>query len=102
MHRYRRNAMYEFSQYDSMKIKFNYLLHLVHLQIQTDIALSDVYDSVINIVAADLPTSVYVYKFNFEGSIGTMKERVLEVVDEPLEGKLIHWHMFSIEYLKIY
>ncbi|XP_065202785.1 juvenile hormone esterase-like [Planococcus citri] len=59
---------------------------MTKIDIQTDISLSDVYDSVINVVAADLPNSVYVYKFGFEGNIGTMKDRIREAVDEPLEG----------------
>ena len=49
-------------------------------------ALSDVYDSLINVIAADLPTSVYVYKFEFEGSIGTMKRIMEEQVNESFQG----------------
>ncbi|XP_065218873.1 esterase E4-like isoform X1 [Planococcus citri] len=54
--------------------------------IQTDIALSDVYNSLINIVAEDLPSSVFVYRFDYEGSIPTMKERIASQLDEPLKG----------------
>ncbi|XP_065219224.1 esterase E4-like [Planococcus citri] len=55
-------------------------------QIQTDISLSDMYDSVVNVVAEDLPSSVFVYRFDYEGSIPTMKERLVSQLDEPLKG----------------
>ncbi|XP_065217623.1 esterase E4-like isoform X4 [Planococcus citri] len=55
-------------------------------EIQTDMALSDAYDSLINIIARDLPSSAYVYRFDFEGSIPTIKERIMAQLDEPLKG----------------
>lgn len=55
-------------------------------QIQTDMALSGVYDSLINVIAQDLPSSVYVYRFEFEGSIPTSKEKIVAQLDEPLKG----------------
>ncbi|XP_065217622.1 esterase E4-like isoform X3 [Planococcus citri] len=55
-------------------------------EIQTDIALSDVYDSFINIIARDLPSSTYVYRFDFEGSIPTIKEKIMSRLEEPLKG----------------
>ncbi|XP_065202780.1 esterase E4-like isoform X2 [Planococcus citri] len=58
----------------------------IKCDVLTDIALSDVYDSLINIIAADLPDSVFVYKFQFEGNAGTMKDRIYQMMDEPLEG----------------
>ncbi|XP_065219165.1 carboxylesterase 1D-like [Planococcus citri] len=55
-------------------------------EIQTDISLSDLYESLINVVAEDLPSSVFVYRFNYEGSIPTMKERIKGQLDVPLKG----------------
>ncbi|XP_065218913.1 uncharacterized protein LOC135844603 [Planococcus citri] len=55
-------------------------------EIQTDISLSDLYESLINVVAEDLPSSVFVYRFNYEGSIPTMKERIMGQLDAPLKG----------------
>ncbi|XP_065219358.1 juvenile hormone esterase-like [Planococcus citri] len=58
------------------------------VDIQTDVALSDVYDAVINVIAADRPESVFVYRFDYEGNFSTMKDRVLALIDEPLEGSV--------------
>ena len=55
-------------------------------QILTDMALSDVYDSIINVISAHLPESVYVYKFQFDGNAGTLKDRIVQMMDEPLMG----------------
>ncbi|XP_065218915.1 esterase E4-like [Planococcus citri] len=62
--------------------------------ILTDLGLSDLYDSLINVIAADLPSSVYVYKFDFESNLGGMKERILQMIDEPLDGT-VHGCDFS-------
>ncbi|XP_065202773.1 esterase E4-like [Planococcus citri] len=52
----------------------------------TDIALSDVYDSLINVISADLPSSTYVYKFQYNGQLCTMKNRVSPLLEKPVEG----------------
>ncbi|XP_065202761.1 esterase E4-like [Planococcus citri] len=39
------------------------------MDIQTDIILSGIYDGVINPIASDLPSSVFVYKFEFQGNL---------------------------------
>lgn len=57
------------------------------LQIQTDAAFSDVYDTLINPLAADMPSSVFVYKFLYEGDIPTMKEKIAEVFSEKVSGR---------------
>ncbi|XP_065219414.1 esterase FE4-like [Planococcus citri] len=53
--------------------------------IMTDIALSDVYSSLIDIVSDD-HSPVYVYKFNYEGSVPKVKDAVVLQLDGPLEG----------------
>ncbi|XP_065211455.1 esterase E4-like [Planococcus citri] len=54
--------------------------------ILTDAALSDVYDTLINVISADLPSSVFVYKFNFVGNAFTINEYISSQFDEPLKG----------------
>ncbi|XP_065219197.1 esterase E4-like [Planococcus citri] len=54
--------------------------------ILSDIALSDVYDTLINPTSLNPSLSAYVYRFEFEGSIITMKEGVLEIMDQPIDG----------------
>ncbi|XP_065215837.1 esterase E4-like [Planococcus citri] len=54
--------------------------------ILTDIALSDVYDSVINVISADLPSSVYVYNFHYDGKLCVMKAQIERSLKEPLPG----------------
>ncbi|XP_065202766.1 esterase FE4-like [Planococcus citri] len=58
----------------------------VKTDIQTDIILSDVYDTLINVIANDFPESVYVFEFNFEGDVYTIKTAVKDVLGEKLEG----------------
>ncbi|XP_065202770.1 esterase E4-like [Planococcus citri] len=54
--------------------------------ILSDAALSDVYDSLINVVSADLPSSVYVYNFHYDGKLCTMKTRMAQLMEKRLQG----------------
>ncbi|XP_065202740.1 esterase E4-like [Planococcus citri] len=57
------------------------------VDIQTGILLSDVYDTLIDVVASDPESPVYVYKFEFEGEMETMKNAYVNtLIDERLEG----------------
>ncbi|XP_065202723.1 esterase E4-like [Planococcus citri] len=58
------------------------------VDIQTDITMSDVYETLIDIIAADSLSSVFVYKFEFEGAIATTKTILLQqsVLEEDLKG----------------
>ncbi|XP_065202784.1 esterase FE4-like [Planococcus citri] len=58
------------------------------IDIHTDMAYSDAYNTLINVIAADLPSSVYVYKFTFEGNACTLKDKLMGLFDEPIEGTL--------------
>ena len=49
-------------------------------------AYSDVYNTLINVIADELPTSVYVYKFTFEGNACTMRDKLMPLIDVPIEG----------------
>ncbi|XP_065202719.1 esterase E4-like isoform X2 [Planococcus citri] len=67
--------------------------------IQTDIILSDLYDSLVDIIADDLPSSVFVYKFEFEGDIPTTKSLLKHNYDEELPGSyhacdFSYWNYF--------
>lgn len=39
-------------------------------------------------ISADLPSSVFVYKFEFEGNATTMKDKLKILFEVPLEGNL--------------
>lgn len=52
----------------------------------TDAAFSEVYDTLIDPVSAELPSSVYVYKFQFEGDVASMKTTVHWKFDGPMTG----------------
>ncbi|XP_065211383.1 esterase FE4-like [Planococcus citri] len=52
----------------------------------TDIALSDVYDTLINVISADLPSSVYVYNFLYDGKLCTMKAKLANLLEKELKG----------------
>ncbi|XP_065202747.1 esterase E4-like [Planococcus citri] len=58
------------------------------VDIQSDISMSEIYDTVINPISKDLPSSVFVYLFEFEGNIFTMNTTLKTVLDEPLKGTL--------------
>ncbi|XP_065202760.1 esterase E4-like isoform X2 [Planococcus citri] len=70
------------------------------MDIQTDIFMSDAYDTVINPVAANLPSSVYIYKFQFEGNIHSMNTILKTRFTEPLKGAFhgsdfCYWNRFG-------
>lgn len=48
--------------------------------------LSDVYDAVIDPIAAELPSSVFVYKFEFEGNLHSMNMFFKDMIDETIKG----------------
>ncbi|XP_065202782.1 esterase E4-like [Planococcus citri] len=56
------------------------------IDIHTDMAYSDVYNTLINVIAKDLPSSVYVYKFTFEGNAGTLRDALIGSLGESVEG----------------
>ena len=60
----------------------------VHFQIITDAGLSDVYDSLINVVSRDLPTSVYVYNFLYDGKLCELKNLVSRNLETKLKGEI--------------
>lgn len=64
----------------------NFRFKIGIFQILTDIALSDVYDTLINPITTNQSSPAYVYRFEFEGSADTMKNALLKVMDEPIEG----------------
>ena len=47
---------------------------------------SDLYNTLINVIARDLPSSAYVYKFDFEGNACTMRDKLIVLMDESIEG----------------
>lgn len=51
--------------------------------------LSDVYDTLINVIASTPESPVYVYRFQFEGDMKTMKAAFINLYDERLEGKIV-------------
>ncbi|XP_065202781.1 esterase E4-like [Planococcus citri] len=59
---------------------------LMLCDILTDAALSDVYDSLINVIAADLPSSVFVYNFHYDGALDGMKVKITEIMQTEIEG----------------
>ncbi|XP_065202737.1 esterase E4-like [Planococcus citri] len=54
------------------------------IDIQTGAMISDVYDTLINVVSPE--ASVYAYKFQFEGDIRTVKNSFINLYDERLPG----------------
>ncbi|XP_065211405.1 esterase E4-like [Planococcus citri] len=54
--------------------------------ILTDAALSDVYDSLINEISTDLPSSVFVYNFLYDGNMCVMKPRMTRLLGKELPG----------------
>ncbi|XP_065222437.1 esterase E4-like [Planococcus citri] len=78
----------------------------IKCDIQSDIAASDLYPTLVDVVAADLPSSVYVYKFEFQGNVPKMKDVFQFVFDEPLDGTyhgddFTYWAKFSFPYDQI-
>lgn len=72
------------------------LISLMHLlQIQTDAAFSEIYDTLINIIAIDLPSSVYIYKFLFDGDVSSYKDVIVPLLEEPLEGEYKYHYVTS-------
>ncbi|XP_065202768.1 esterase E4-like [Planococcus citri] len=64
--------------------------------ILTDISLSDVYDSLINVVSEDPRSPVYLYKFKYDGNLSVMKASFERLMKEPLPGTFhaadyAHW-----------
>lgn len=49
-------------------------------------AFSDVYETLIDLISADLPTSVFVYKFEFQGNLATFGDIFKNALEEPLNG----------------
>ena len=48
--------------------------------------MSDVYDSVINPISTDLPSSVFVYSFEFEGNIHSINTTLRDMLEEQIKG----------------
>lgn len=83
-------ATYEFILYwISPKPRYHDYVLFHFLQILSDAALSDVYDSLINVISADLPSSVYLYKFKYDGKLCTMKSKLANLLEKPLQGNII-------------
>ncbi|XP_065202764.1 esterase E4-like isoform X2 [Planococcus citri] len=77
---------------------------LTKCDILTDAALSDVYDSLINVVSADLPSSVFVYNFAYDGKLCIMKHNFEPLLQDPLKGTFhgadyAHW-VNGLQHLK--
>ncbi|XP_065202735.1 esterase E4-like [Planococcus citri] len=57
------------------------------IDIQTGAIISDIYDTLINVVASTAAESpVYLYRFQFEGDMGTLKNRFIGVFKETIKG----------------
>ncbi|XP_065208406.1 esterase FE4-like [Planococcus citri] len=56
------------------------------IDVYTDLANSDLYNTLLNVMAKDLPESVYVYKFTFEGNANSLKEKLNVLFEEPVQG----------------
>lgn len=69
-------------------------------QIQTDATYSDVYDVLINPIATDLPSSVFLYKFQFEsyGDVNTLKDQIKYFVPEEIKGERVQCLSMSLLY----
>ncbi|XP_065202733.1 esterase E4-like [Planococcus citri] len=73
---------------------------LTKIDILDDVVLSDLYDTLVNIIATELPSSAFVYKFSFDGEIISMKTAVLHTMPEYLKGAFhacdfSYWNCFS-------
>ncbi|XP_065202744.1 esterase E4-like [Planococcus citri] len=68
--------------FDGKTIKQASLLKMI--DVQTGAMISDVYDTLINVVSPEAP--VYAYKFQFEGEILTIKNGLMNLFDERLPG----------------
>ncbi|XP_065202729.1 esterase FE4-like [Planococcus citri] len=67
------------------------------VEIQSDISMSDIYDTLIDVIAADLPSSVFVFKFEFEGKLITLKDagNFEERISGTYHGsEYIYWNCF--------
>lgn len=49
--------------------------------------ISDVYDTLINVIASTAESPVYTYRFQFEDDMKTMKALFINLFDEQLQGK---------------
>ncbi|XP_065202765.1 esterase E4-like [Planococcus citri] len=58
----------------------------IKCDILSDISYSDVYDSLLNVISAELPSSVFIYKFQYDGNLCVMKAKIQPNLDEPLQG----------------
>ncbi|XP_065202789.1 esterase E4-like [Planococcus citri] len=72
----------------------------VKMDIQSDVSMFDVYETVINPISEDLPSSVFVYKFEFEGNIHSMNATLNSMIDEPIKGTFhasdfSYWNRFG-------
>ncbi|XP_065208408.1 esterase E4-like isoform X2 [Planococcus citri] len=56
------------------------------IDVYTDLANSDLYKTLLDVVAKDLPESVYVYKFTFEGNACTLKDKLSVLLEESVQG----------------
>lgn len=59
-------------------------------QVLTDMAFSEIYDTVINPAAVEYPSSVYCYKFEYVGEIALVKHMVTKLLNEAVEGGNFH------------
>lgn len=60
--------------------------HVNTLQILTDVSLSGVYDTLIDVVSSDPTSPVYVYHFEYDGKLNSMKNEVEKYLTKPLKG----------------
>ncbi|XP_065202741.1 esterase E4-like [Planococcus citri] len=72
----------------------------IKMNIQSDLSMFDVYETIINPISDNLPSSVFVYKFEFEGDIPTMNTTLKNMIDEPVKGTLhasdfCYWNRFG-------
>ena len=68
-------------------VRTNTEKYFTYFQIISDAALSDIYDSLINVISADLPSSVYVYNFHYDGELCAMKANCSKRMEKALKGK---------------
>ncbi|XP_065202746.1 esterase E4-like [Planococcus citri] len=90
------NEQIESFYFDGKSIKQASLLKMI--DVQTGAVMSDVYDGLINVVSPDAP--VYVYEFQFEGEILTIKNGLMNFYDERLPGTFhgddcFYWNCMS-------
>ncbi|XP_065202726.1 esterase E4-like isoform X2 [Planococcus citri] len=67
------------------------------VDIQSDICMSDLYDTLVDAIAVDPRSTVFMYSFEFEGVIGTLKEG--RNIEEPIKGtfhgsEYCYWNCF--------